>query len=190
MKRLIGNLLLATVVVLASFVLGSPAKASVPNWDAAPSAAKMAAIEAAGQPAQGEGWAFRPARATVETPAMAAKRAASDCAALGFFFCTWKDTNYSGLWWAFSQNTINGWYNYSFSFRSSPPPGGINNTGSSWVNNTTHSMRLFDDVNCDPLNGLAWYRDMTPGQQAVGGGSDWNDRVSAIGWIIRTAVDC
>jgi hypothetical protein len=177
-------IMVMVVALAAALTLNSPAQASVPDWDAVSHSSVVVV---------GDGWQFHPASAvqTVETPAMAAKRSAADCAALGFFFCTWKDINYTGLWWAFSQTTINSWYNYSFSFRSSPPPAGINNTGSSWVNDTTFTMYLFDDVNCDHINGLGWLRDLAPGHVATAQGSDWNDRVSAIGRNIRSdGVDC
>lgn len=197
---------LKAVLAAVAFIAGSllvgnnPAQASVPDWDKAPTkitwegvptSAQMAQIEANGKPIYGQGWSFQPAQARVnmpESPVAAAKRAASDCANLGgFFFCTWVDANYGGSRWAWSEQTISSWWNHGISFASSPEPNGINNRGSAWVNNTTHAMNLFDSISCDFSY---WNRQMQVGQQASGGGSDWNDRVSAIRWAGSAQVAC
>lgn len=128
---------------------------------------------------------------TVETPEMAARRAAADCD--WSRICMWVDINFTGKRWDFTDSFIVNRPNFSFSLRSSScgAPNCINNQGSSWVNNLSYNIRLFDDSFCDHLYGLPWYRDIAPGQNATAQGSDWNDRVSAFGWIGRTdGIDC
>lgn len=159
----------ALALLLGGVLAGAtPAQAVGPDWAAA--------------------WVAPSHVAIVETPAMAARRAAIDCPDL--YICLWKDINFAGGRWQFHENTVQGWPNWSFSLRSSPPPAGINNTSSSWVNNMGFTMDLYDDDYCNYQQGSHWFRELAVYQVATAQGSDWNDRISALGWVGRSNFNC
>lgn len=112
-----------------------------------------------------------------------AQAAASDCNTIAFCIWTGVNGNFTGSLFKFSQGSFTAANNYSIRLGS-----GVSNRGSSFVNDTTHTMYLFDTTNC--THDGTWWRSMSPGQQANAVGSDWLNRVSSIGWNIRTDVPC
>jgi hypothetical protein len=189
---MIKKLVLVLVAALAATTLtGTPALASVPDWDriAMPTTAQRAQIEAAGLPVQGDGWQFAPAtnhvvNSMMESPAVAARRSLSDCASLGgFFFCTWLDINGGGTRWSFNYTKFDTWINNAVSYQGSA----LNNEASSWVNLTPYTITIFDSQFC---YFTAWNRNLVSGAQATAQGSDWNDKVSGMGKVNMPHEPC
>lgn len=113
-----------------------------------------------------------------------AQAAAADCGTNRFCIWVGVNGNYTGTRFEYLASGFTSTNNYTKRLGS-----GVGNRGTSFVNNTSRTMYLFDAVNCAHLNG-EWWRSMAPGQHADAAGSDWYQRVSAIGWNIRNDTAC
>lgn len=192
MKRLFA--FIAALAVMAGIGLaGSPASASVPDWDlksGVHSAAEWAAIATAPD-AQDLAFAQNlPASLTT-----LAKRTADECPSRpptgsSETFCLWNGYNFTGtVWkipraWLGDTNGSNPYNGLSFS------GSGINNASKSWYNQTYYTVRLFDNESCI---GIGWYRDLAGSDWALSydaNTNDWENRMGSIAIVQYSGNTC
>lgn len=181
MKRLFA--LIAALAVMAGIGLaGSPASASVPEWDSlgVHSAAEWNAIKTA---PDAQDLAF--AHSLPASMGTLAKRSADECppppppSNRTEYLCLWNGYGYTGtVWkipvtWLQDSNGVNAVNGLSFT------GSGINDASKGWVNNTYNTVRLYDNSSCQ---NSGWYRDMGAGTWALqysAGDADWENRISS-----------
>lgn len=181
MKRILA--LIAALAILTGLgVAGSPAQASVPDWDKAGYSAEMAeTLKARGftvkTPAE---WA-----AISTTEYGVARKAPTDCPfrppwGTAETLCLWNGYGWSGTRWNIPLSWLGDRPNVNVPFNGLSFYGsGINNASKSWYNQTYYDIRLFDRDDCQ---NSGWYRTLGAGEAAVSydaSTNDWENRIGS-----------